>query len=55
MVTVDSAGRVIERYNRFAQRIDELGLQGDIDAKPILDVSPHAVIRCGRVPMICVG
>jgi len=34
---VDDAARVIETYNRFAERIDELGLQGDVDAKPILD------------------
>jgi hypothetical protein len=30
---------VVQRYNRFAERIDELGLQEDVDAKPILDVS----------------
>lgn len=29
---------MIEKYNRFAKRVDELGLQGDVDAKPILDV-----------------
>lgn len=40
LLTVDDAGKVIERYNRFAERIDDLGLQGDVDAKPILDVSP---------------
>ncbi|KAI0005366.1 hypothetical protein BJV74DRAFT_762033 [Russula compacta] len=34
---VDDAARVIKKYNRFAERIDELGLQGDVDAKPILD------------------
>jgi len=40
LLTVDDAGKVIERYNRFAERIDELGIQRDVDAKPILDVSP---------------
>jgi tRNA nucleotidyltransferase (CCA-adding enzyme) len=44
LLTVDGAGRVIERYNRLAERIDELGLQGDVDAKPMLDVSPPPVI-----------
>lgn len=39
-LTVGDAGKVIERYNRFAERIDELGLQRDVDAKPILDVCP---------------
>jgi len=34
---VDDAAKVIEKYNRFAERVDELGLQGDVDAKPILD------------------
>jgi tRNA nucleotidyltransferase (CCA-adding enzyme) len=34
---VDDAAKVIEKYNRFAKRVDELGLQGDVDAKPILD------------------
>jgi hypothetical protein len=36
---------MIQRYNRFAERIDELGLQGDVDAKPILDVGSATVIR----------
>jgi hypothetical protein len=40
-VTVDAAAKVIETYNRFASRVEELGLQGDVDAKPILDVSPR--------------
>ena len=40
LLTVDNAGKVIERYNRFAERIVELGIQQDVDAKPILDVSP---------------
>jgi tRNA nucleotidyltransferase (CCA-adding enzyme) len=35
---------VIEKYNRFAKRVDELGLQGDVDAKPILDVRFLATI-----------
>ncbi|KAH9994428.1 hypothetical protein BJV77DRAFT_1143975 [Russula vinacea] len=34
---VNDATRVIKMYNRFAERVDELGLQGDVDAKPILD------------------
>jgi len=34
---VDEAGVVVQRYNRFAERIDELELQGDVDAKPVLD------------------
>jgi hypothetical protein len=37
-VAADDAAKVIEKYNRFAERVDELGLQGDVDAKPILDV-----------------
>ena len=37
-IAVDDAAKVIEKYNRFAKRVDELGLQGDVDAKPILDV-----------------
>jgi hypothetical protein len=41
---VDDAARVIKKYNRFAERVDELGLQGDVDAKPILDVSPATAI-----------
>ncbi|KAI0286664.1 hypothetical protein BGY98DRAFT_1086711 [Russula aff. rugulosa BPL654] len=36
-LNVDDAAKVIEKYNRFAKRVDELGLQGDVDAKPILD------------------
>jgi hypothetical protein len=40
-VTVDAAAKVIENYNRFASRVEELGLQEDVDAKPILDVSPR--------------
>jgi len=40
LLTVDDAGKVLERYNRFAERIVELGIQQDVDAKPILDVSP---------------
>jgi tRNA nucleotidyltransferase (CCA-adding enzyme) len=45
LLTVDDAGKVIESYNRLAERIDELGLQGDVDTKPMLDVSPPPVIR----------
>jgi tRNA nucleotidyltransferase (CCA-adding enzyme) len=41
--TVDIAPKVIEKYNRFASRVEELGLQEDVDAKPILDVSPFIV------------
>jgi len=37
---------VIETYNRFAERVDELGLQGDVDAKPILDVRFLATMIC---------
>lgn len=37
-IAVDDAAKVIEKYNRSAERVDELGLQGDVDAKPILDV-----------------
>jgi len=37
-IAVDDAAKVIEKYNRFAERVDEWGLQGDVDAKPILDV-----------------
>ncbi len=29
---------MIKTYNRFAERVYELGLQGEVDAKPILDV-----------------
>lgn len=55
LVAVDDAARVIETYNRFAERIDELGLQGDVDAKPILDVSPVIVMHYQRTLMTCVG
>ena len=48
LFTVGDAGKVIERYNRFAERIDELGLQRDVDAKPILDVCPPP--RSATVP-----
>jgi len=34
---VDDGAKVIEKYNRFAERVDKLGLQDDVDAKPILD------------------
>lgn len=44
--TVDDAAKVIEQYNRFAERVDELGLQGDVDAKPILDVRFLATMIC---------
>jgi len=33
----ETAAEVIGRYNDFANRIEELGLQEDVDAKPILD------------------
>lgn len=42
-------------YNRFAERIDELELQGDVDAKPILDVRSATMMCCHRVPILCVG
>ncbi|KAI0307470.1 hypothetical protein B0F90DRAFT_1620979 [Multifurca ochricompacta] len=34
---VDVAAQVIDKYNRFASRIEELGVQKDVDAKPVLD------------------
>ena len=34
-----SADQVIERYRQFMQRVEELGLEADIDRPPILDVS----------------
>jgi hypothetical protein len=45
-IAVDDAAKVIEKYNRFAERVDELGLQGDVDAKPILDVRFLATMMC---------
>lgn len=52
LLTVDDAGKVIESYNRFAERIDELGLEGDVDSKPMLDVSPSPVICHSSQPSI---
>lgn len=46
---------MIEKYNRFAERVDELGLQGDVDAKPILDVRSATIMCCCNIPMLCVG
>jgi len=43
-IAVDDAAKVIEKYNRFAERVDELGLQDDVDAKPILDVRFRATM-----------
>jgi len=36
-LNVADAATVIAKYNRFAERVDELGLQGDVNAKPMLD------------------
>ena len=44
ILTVADAATVIAKYNRFAERVDELGLPGDVDAKPILDVSPVTLV-----------
>lgn len=30
---------IIQTYNTFVQRIEELGLPKDVDAKPMLDVT----------------
>jgi hypothetical protein len=55
-IAVDDAAKVIEKYNRFAERVDELGLQGDVDAKPILDVRFLATMMCcpHRTSILCV-
>ncbi len=55
-ITVDDAAKVIEKYNRFAERVDELGLQGDVDAKPILDVRFLATMMCSShgISILCV-
>lgn len=37
---------MIAKYNRFAERVDELGLQRDVDAKPILDVRSAGMMSC---------
>ena len=41
--TVDAASKVIKNYNY------ELGVQEDVDPKPILDVSAVVVMCCRRV------
>jgi tRNA nucleotidyltransferase (CCA-adding enzyme) len=37
---------VIEKYNNFVSRVEELELPDDVDAKPILDVSFAIVMGC---------
>jgi hypothetical protein len=44
-IAVDDAAKVIDKYNRFAERVDEWGLQDDVDAKPILDVRFLAIMN----------
>jgi len=39
----EAAAEVIGKYNRFANRIEELGLQEDVDAKPILN--GHEIVQ----------
>src|SRR6267142_2033860 len=53
-LAVGEASTMVHRYNRFAERIDELGLQGDADAKPILDVGSATDIRRRGVPITLV-
>ncbi|KAI9509847.1 hypothetical protein F5148DRAFT_1282502 [Russula earlei] len=47
-LTVDDATKVVETYNRFVERVDELGLQEDVYAKPILD--GHEIVRILGAP-----
>lgn len=35
---VDEATRIINLYNNFVSRVEELGLLGAPDARPLLDV-----------------
>jgi hypothetical protein len=46
---------VIEKYNRFASCVEELGLLEDVDAKPILDVSPVIVNVSSQSPDLPTG
>lgn len=36
---VEEASRVVQRYNAFVNRIEELGLSTAVDMQPILNVS----------------
>jgi tRNA nucleotidyltransferase (CCA-adding enzyme) len=37
----EKAAQVVERYNTFVRRVEELELIDAVDAKPILDVRTH--------------
>jgi hypothetical protein len=39
--TAEKAAQVVERYNTFVRRVEELELIDSVDAKPILDVRTH--------------
>lgn len=42
-LNAETAAEVIGKYNHFANRIEELGLQDDVDAKPVLN--GHEIVQ----------
>ena len=44
--------RVVETYNTFITKVEELDLPGTVEAKPILDVRQIQMNMCSRLTLL---